>query len=382
MSKLRKIMAMVLITTLLTSITVFAGGTIVNNLTNVKITVYKGTPAEGAERIYAFIPEYADGRNGNSLGEFTVSSSDTNVYLYCDIIDGSNGAGNYDLTIVEYVMNGNERNEMTVAAFEGIDIRNIVRITGLLPDKNYCFKVMSKITPGNASFLFWSPGAKMTFANSSELDPLPGGHVLFKENPDLEAMNTLQKYGIIEGDPDGYMRPYDTITRAEMAKVLCKMLGLEPITNNGQTFSDVDSTHWGFGYIEGAWSGAVIEGKDDGTFGPEDNILFKDAVKMIVSAMGYAPQAEQMGGYPHGYVMIANQLDVTTGIDHALDVECQRNTVFKLLYNSLDVPFLLQIRFGENNEYQIADGEEGRQHITFRGKITGSPIKLYKFSDE
>ena len=60
MSKLRKIMAMVLSCMMLFSVTAFAGGAIVNNLTNVKITVYNGTPDEGAERVWAFIPDYTD----------------------------------------------------------------------------------------------------------------------------------------------------------------------------------------------------------------------------------------------------------------------------------------------------------------------------------
>ena len=191
--------------------------------------------------------------------------------------------------------------------------------------------------------------------------------------PDQFAMGKLHTYGIIEGDPNGDLRPYSTITRAEMAKVLCKMLGLQPNAPEKQTFSDVNASHWAYNYIECINAEGIIEGNGDGTFSPEANILFKDAVKMIVSAMGYATKAEQMGSYPHGYAMVANQLGVTKDIDHALDVECVRNTVFKMLYNSIDVPFMMQTGTGANAEYQIADGKDGREHITFRGRITGTP---------
>ncbi len=197
--------------------------------------------------------------------------------------------------------------------------------------------------------------------------------VVFIPNPDTFAMGKLHTYGIIEGDPNGDFRPYSTITRAEMAKVLSKMLGLYVNTPEIQTFSDVSSVHWAYSYIECINAEGIIEGNGDDTFSPEANILFKDAVKMIVSAMGYAPKAEQMGDYPHGYAMVANQLGVTKDIDHALDVECVRNTVFKMLYNAMDVPFMVQTGFGANAEYQIADGKDGRDHITFRERITGTP---------
>ena len=197
--------------------------------------------------------------------------------------------------------------------------------------------------------------------------------VVLIPNPDTFAMGKLHSYGIVEGDPNGDFRPYSTITRAEMAKVLCKMLGLNPNAPEFPTFSDVSTSHWAYSYIECINAEGIIEGNGDGTFSPEANILFKDAVKMIVSAMGYAPQAEQKGGYPHGYAMIANQLGVTKDIDHALDVESVRNTVFKMLYNAIDIPFMVQTGFGTNAEYQIADGKDGRDHITFRERITGTP---------
>ena len=197
--------------------------------------------------------------------------------------------------------------------------------------------------------------------------------VVFIANPDTVAMGKLHSYGIVEGDPDGDFRPYSTITRAEMAKVLSKMRGLNPNAPEFPTFSDVSASHWAHSYIECINAEGIIEGNGDGTFSPEANILFKDAVKMIVSAMGYAPKAEQMGGYPHGYAMVANQLGVTKDIDHALDVECVRNTVFKMLYNAMDVPFMVQTGFGTSAEYEIADGKDGRDHITFRERITGTP---------
>ncbi|MBR3996380.1 MAG: S-layer homology domain-containing protein, partial [Clostridia bacterium] len=72
--------------------------------------------------------------------------------------------------------------------------------------------------------------------------------VVFIEKPDTFAMGKLHSYGIIEGDPNGDFRPYSTITRAEMAKVLSKMRGLNPNAPEVPTFSDVNASHWAYSY--------------------------------------------------------------------------------------------------------------------------------------
>ena len=198
--------------------------------------------------------------------------------------------------------------------------------------------------------------------------------LILNENPDNEAMFELQKYGIIEGDPNGDLRPYTTITRAEMAKVLCKALGLPKMDNGKSAFSDMTSAHWAYGYIEAAYASGLIDGNDDGTFAPDNDVKFSEAVKMIVTALGYKPMAEQRGGFPYGYTQIASQNGVTKDIDHALDVPCNRNIVFKMLHNALDVPCMIQTGFGSNAEYAIANGENGTPYKTLRSLITGTEI--------
>lgn len=198
--------------------------------------------------------------------------------------------------------------------------------------------------------------------------------VIWNENPDNEAMFELQKYGIIEGDPNGDIRPYTTITRAEMAKVLCKALGLPKMDNGKSAFSDMTSAHWAYGYIETAYASGLIDGNEDGTFAPDNDVKFSEAVKMIVTALGYKPMAEQRGGFPHGYAQIASQNGITKDIDHALDVPCNRNTVFKMLHNALDVPRMIQTGFGANAEYAIADGKNNTPYQTLRSLITGTEI--------
>lgn len=88
-----------------------------------------------------------------------------------------------------------------------------------------------------------------------------------------------------------YQRGEKSITRAEMAAVVCRMLGKENDAEKavGSTaFSDVTSTHWASGYINICAKIGIISGDGDGKFRPEDDVKYEEAIKMIVCAMGYA----------------------------------------------------------------------------------------------
>ncbi len=170
----------------------------------------------------------------------------------------------------------------------------------------------------------------------------------------------IKEYGVFKGDPDGSLREADSITRAEFAAVICRILGIDADDiDDVDEFDDVGDWHWAKGYINAARKAGIIEGKGSNRFDPEGKISNEEAIKMIVAAMGYAPKAEQLGGYPHGYVSTANQLGVTTDLTVENAAEAVRGDIIEMIYNSLDIPMMLQSAFGENAEYVIADGTNG-----------------------
>ena len=101
------------------------------------------------------------------------------------------------------------------------------------------------------------------------------------------AVSRLVALGVITGDPDGSFRPNGDITRAEFAAVVVRALGLQEVADyaKGVTkFSDVPANHWAAGYINVASAQGIINGYGDGKFGPNDKVLFEQAVAMIVRA--------------------------------------------------------------------------------------------------
>ena len=91
------------------------------------------------------------------------------------------------------------------------------------------------------------------------------------------AIATLTNMGIIKGYTDGTFRPNADITRAELATIIARFAKLDV---NTKTFSDING-HWAQKSIELAAGNNWINGYDDGTFRPNNNITRAETFAMI-----------------------------------------------------------------------------------------------------
>jgi hypothetical protein len=173
-----------------------------------------------------------------------------------------------------------------------------------------------------------------------------------------EAIEVGVALGLYQGYEDGTFKPEGDITRAEFAAIVVRSKGQEAQVagaSGATKFVDVPADHWASGYINLATSQGIIAGYGDGNFGPEDNVTYEQAVKMLVEALGYGP-AVGSAGYPVGYLTIANQRGMTLGVNGKNGVAINRGQVAQLVFNSLDVPLMEQSGFGNYIEYIIQDG--------------------------
>lgn len=103
------------------------------------------------------------------------------------------------------------------------------------------------------------------------------------------SAEALAKMGILTGYEDGTFGSERSITRAEMAAVICRMLEKSDVAeaSKGETkFTDVDKEHWASGYVNVANKEGIIDGYPDNTFRPDDSVTFEEAVKMVICALG------------------------------------------------------------------------------------------------
>lgn len=91
------------------------------------------------------------------------------------------------------------------------------------------------------------------------------------------AVATLTNAGVINGYTDGTFRPNAPITRAELATIIARFAKLDV---NTKTFSDITG-HWAQKNIELAVGNGWINGYEDGTFRPNNNITRAETFAMI-----------------------------------------------------------------------------------------------------
>ncbi len=97
------------------------------------------------------------------------------------------------------------------------------------------------------------------------------------------AAKALGLKGIVRGFPDGTLRPGDTLTRAQAAKMLIKItIPSDPTTPGPQVFKDVPSDgQWHVPYVNMAAALGFIKGYPDGTFRPEQTVTRAEFATML-----------------------------------------------------------------------------------------------------
>ena len=108
-----------------------------------------------------------------------------------------------------------------------------------------------------------------------------------------EAIELLYALDIMKGDNNGNFNPTATITRAEVAKMIYVILNYgkddKAVNYTGaKMFSDVVAGAWYEGYVNYAGATKLVQGRGNGTFGPNDPVTCAEAAKMLLTAIGYS----------------------------------------------------------------------------------------------
>lgn len=151
-----------------------------------------------------------------------------------------------------------------------------------------------------------------------------------------DAVESLSALGIMTGYPDGSFGEKNPLTRAQFAKIVVVMTGNEEAANSKMTevFTDVDSSHWAIGYINEAAELGIITGYPDGSFCPEENITYAQAITVIVRMLGYS--AEAVGtNWPADYINKAAELEITKKLSFSNNAVLTREVAAYMLNNSL-----------------------------------------------
>ena len=104
-------------------------------------------------------------------------------------------------------------------------------------------------------------------------------------HPYEEKINTLRTYGLLSGDEHGLFHPGRTMTRAELASLLCTALNLPE--SNG-TFSDVDPQAWYAGAVNAVTARGFMSGTGNGTFSPDATLTNQEFYTVCSAVAAWA----------------------------------------------------------------------------------------------
>ncbi len=149
------------------------------------------------------------------------------------------------------------------------------------------------------------------------------------------AVKSLVEKNIINGFEDGTYKPNENVTRAQLAKIICEALKLEEVTDS-ITFSDVASNHWAMKYINTASKNNIITGYTDGTFKPEANVTYAEAVTMVMRAIGKDVGVSSTGKWYDNYMNKAKENNLLEKIEGVTEEQSlNRGDTALLTYNML-----------------------------------------------
>lgn len=117
----------------------------------------------------------------------------------------------------------------------------------------------------------------------------------FAADPALDTegkFQAMKEAGIFQGYPDGKSHLEANMTRAEFAKALAALLGLEDDAAAAKVYSDVAANHWAIGEIGALTAEEIMNGTGAGKFGPKVNVSIEQLAKIVVGAMGLEPKED------------------------------------------------------------------------------------------
>ena len=158
---------------------------------------------------------------------------------------------------------------------------------------------------------------------------------------DSDVVDTLVSLGVIEGFEDGSFQPNGTVTRAQMAKMICVLRtgnsDASAYNDDKTSFTDI-GTHWARGYIKYCQSLNIIAGKSTTKFDPNGNVTAQEAAKMLLVTLGYdAQKAGLVGaGWASKTNALADENGLLENVNTSFTAACPRQYAAQLIYNAID----------------------------------------------
>lgn len=163
----------------------------------------------------------------------------------------------------------------------------------------------------------------------------------------------MKELGIFNGIPD-----FDgerKVKRWEFIAMCMNLTNSYLPKNYEDVFSDVPAASSYASYVYGGYQKGWVALNSAKTFNPELDITLEQAIKITVMITGYDLKAMSLGGYPSGYMDVAYQHNILSGIKISGNEKISFDTASKIFYNLFKAPFAYPVGVGDGIEYKYGD---------------------------
>ncbi len=159
------------------------------------------------------------------------------------------------------------------------------------------------------------------------------------------AVKALGIYGILHGYDDGEIHKEGSITRAEMAAIVYRVMTGDTSGDNkaaatrygsaAAKFTDAGTAEWAKGYIGFCANEGVLKGTPGGKVFPNEPITGYEVQAMLLRALGYGKNNEYTGPDWTKYVLAdATQLGISKNVPEDPSKVASRGAVAQLTYDA------------------------------------------------
>ena len=131
-----------------------------------------------------------------------------------------------------------------------------------------------------------------------------------------EAIEVLQAVSIMSGDDQGNFNPDKSVTRAEMAVIMTKVLDLNTGNYSVSAMPFTDVPDWAKSYVAAIYAEGVTGGISETEYGTDYPITAAQAALMLMKALGYFQyQSDLADGWLLATIRQAGRIRLFEGID-------------------------------------------------------------------
>ena len=142
------------------------------------------------------------------------------------------------------------------------------------------------------------------------------------------------------------LQSYDEpMTRGSAARVAAAIF-LDDTDGGSCDFSDIENGTALAGAVNAVVNLQLMNGYTNGRFSPETALTCDQATRIIIELLGQRVKADEKGGWPDGYRVIAEKEKLCSGVSARKDEELSTEDFAKMIYNAFDAEFLKVIAWG------------------------------------